>query len=100
STGKAVDLKSTGAQAPWGFESLALRHLDQTLVAPALMRVPPATRACFARALLESPACPLALPIATTLRSARAPAASSAWSAASLATPAERSASLTMAYRR
>src|SRR2546430_9704972 len=26
STGKAVDLKSTGAQAPWGFESLALRH--------------------------------------------------------------------------
>src|SRR5687767_13473624 len=24
--GKAVDLKSTGVQAPWGFESLALRH--------------------------------------------------------------------------
>ncbi len=27
STGKAVDLKSTGAQVPWGFESLALRHI-------------------------------------------------------------------------
>jgi hypothetical protein len=27
STGKAVDLKSTGPHGPWGFESLALRHL-------------------------------------------------------------------------
>jgi hypothetical protein len=26
STGKAVDLKSTGPRGPWGFESLALRH--------------------------------------------------------------------------
>jgi hypothetical protein len=30
-TGKAVDLKSTGAHAPWGFESLALRHLIEQL---------------------------------------------------------------------
>ena len=28
STGKAVDLKSTGPRGPWGFESLALRHFS------------------------------------------------------------------------
>src|SRR5207245_9592068 len=32
STGKAVDLKSTGPRGPWGFESLALRHSDQQVV--------------------------------------------------------------------
>jgi hypothetical protein len=30
STGKAVDLKSTGPRGPWGFESLALRHFLST----------------------------------------------------------------------
>jgi hypothetical protein len=29
STGKAVDLKSTGPRGPWGFESLALRQLTR-----------------------------------------------------------------------
>jgi len=32
STGKAVDLKSTGPRGPWGFESLALRHSNQEVV--------------------------------------------------------------------
>ena len=31
STGKAVDLKSTGPRGPWGFESLALRQLIRAL---------------------------------------------------------------------
>src|SRR6266403_5839647 len=33
STGKAVDLKSTGPRGPWGFESLALRHFSSIYTA-------------------------------------------------------------------
>jgi hypothetical protein len=43
STGKAVDLKSTGPRGPWGFESLALRHSFDLPGRPSLAaRVSPA----------------------------------------------------------
>src|SRR5262249_33887877 len=38
STGKAVDLKSTGPRGPWGFESLALRHSFRKLQRAVLER--------------------------------------------------------------
>jgi hypothetical protein len=48
STGKAVDLKSTGPRGLWGFESLALRHLFQSFTRvpfqPTSRRAPPTLR--------------------------------------------------------
>ena len=44
STGKAVDLKSTGPRGPWGFESLALRQLTRHPTAALSDEVPPTLR--------------------------------------------------------
>ncbi len=76
--GRYRDLKSTGAQAPWGFESLALRHSSSSLASTAAF---PIVRQC---ALL----CPFSF------------SDGDAEMAASFAAASRRSASFTMAYRR
>jgi len=45
-------LKSTGAQAPWGFESLALRHFSKYL-----------RSVCFAVFCFGEPAVPVIVPV-------------------------------------